>query len=43
MKKKINQTLESCCKFMRTLTLSQTGLFVEELSITNYGGCYGAF
>ena len=31
MKKKINQTLESCCKFMRTLTLSQTGLFVEEL------------
>ena len=29
MKKKINQSPENCCKFMRALALSQTGVFME--------------
>ena len=35
MKKKINQSPENCCKFMRALALSQEGVFVEELILKN--------
>ena len=32
---KINQSPENCCKLMRALALSQTGVFVEELILKN--------